>query len=239
MSCSGIYCYVDNQNNDIVYIGKDTQIDNNKRHKDHTEKWSYNKQQINRVIQNNPNRYDYRILAKGNFSDDELNQLEISFIKMYGTYENEDKFNYTPGGDGLNGRNHPSYKKEMRIISNGVDKGYSLKYDMKKICTNKDYNFLKNLCDKFNKNEISIRKIIALNQKDFKKRARNYKKGKNKTGYFRVMKTQQGGKPYYRYNYTVNGKRYSINSVSIDELEELVKAKGLTWINFNKGEEIK
>lgn len=33
MTCSGIYCYVDNQNNDIVYIGKDAQIDNNKRHK--------------------------------------------------------------------------------------------------------------------------------------------------------------------------------------------------------------
>jgi len=61
----GIYCYQDTQNdNEIVYIGKDSNIDRNIRYNAHKKPSQYNCQQINRVIQNNPNRYKYKILKK-------------------------------------------------------------------------------------------------------------------------------------------------------------------------------
>lgn len=54
----------------------------------------------------------------------------------------------------------------------------------------------------------------------------------NTTGYFRVIKQKtkmckQGF--LWSYQYYVNGKRKRITSISIDELEKKVKAKGLPW----------
>ena len=31
----GIYCYIDKKDNKIVYVGKDSNIDKKRRHKDH------------------------------------------------------------------------------------------------------------------------------------------------------------------------------------------------------------
>ena len=55
----GIYGYWDNYIGDVVYIGKDARINNNRRMKDHQTPSRYNEQQINRVVQNNPDRYIY------------------------------------------------------------------------------------------------------------------------------------------------------------------------------------
>ena len=129
----GIYCYIDKKTDRVVYVGPDGNIHRNKRHYDHTEKWAYDKQQINRILQNNPDRYSYNILARGNFSDKELNDLESSFIAMYNTFEDSTKFNYTVGGDCMRGETHPSYKHEMSINSNGKV-GYNIRYQMKKFC---------------------------------------------------------------------------------------------------------
>ena len=62
----GIYCYIDKNNDEIIYIGKDSYIDTNKRHKSHIRKNDYNKQVINKILQNNPKRYQYKIIIKGN-----------------------------------------------------------------------------------------------------------------------------------------------------------------------------
>ena len=241
---NGIYAYIDNETNSIIYIGQDGNIDKNRRHKDHTSKWSYNDQQINRVLQNNPDRYEYKILKKGNFNDNLLNALEIIYIHRYSPL-----FNYTIGGNVLRGRNSPSYKKEMRVISNGKI-GYALSYDLKNICYNKSYDFLKHLSDKFNNGEISIDTIIHLNKEDFKKRTSKISKERvrdedqyikssshNKSGYYRVNIIEMNGKPYYRYKYMVNNKRKSINAKSLKELELKVKSKGLKWIKHNMEDE--
>ena len=63
----GIYCYKDLQTNKIVYIGKDCQINKHRRNRQHFQKGRYNDQQINRVLQNNPDRYKYIVLKKGDF----------------------------------------------------------------------------------------------------------------------------------------------------------------------------
>lgn len=92
---SGIYCYIDLTNNKIVYIGKDSNIDKNIRHKHHLSPSHYKTQKINQILQNNPNRYCYKILEKGQISKKILNALEMVFIKKYNPI-----FNFTAGGDG-------------------------------------------------------------------------------------------------------------------------------------------
>ena len=98
----GIYCYIDKKNDKIVYVGKDSHIDKNARHKAHLASSMHDQQQINKILQNNPNRYAYQVLWKiDNCTDDYLNQTEISYIKKYNP-----KFNFTEGGDGISGFQH-------------------------------------------------------------------------------------------------------------------------------------
>ena len=60
----------------------------------------------------------------------------------------------------------------------------------------------------------------------------------NTTGYFRVTtdRTRQG-KLQYVYRYYDNKKPRKIKSISLTELEEKVKAKGLEWIKLSDLEE--
>lgn len=111
MTC-GIYCYIDKNINQVIYVGKDSYINKNERHKQHLKLSNKNNQPINRILQNNPQRYEYKILKKGNFSKSLLNALEIIYIKRYGTYDNRKGhgksygFNFTIGGDGSIGYKH-------------------------------------------------------------------------------------------------------------------------------------
>ena len=107
MTC-GIYCYKDTFNdNKIVYVGKDSSIDINKRHIAHNSPSNYDKQVINRVLQNNPNRYTYHILKKGDFDDKLLSALEIIYTRRYNP-----KFSFTIGGDGIRGFKHSDETKK-------------------------------------------------------------------------------------------------------------------------------
>lgn len=98
----GLYCYKDTFDDDsIVYIGKDSNIHRNKRHKEHINPSNYNLQQINRVLQNNPDRYKYEVLKSWEseeYSENLDSALEILYIRRYSP-----KFNYTIGGDGVRG----------------------------------------------------------------------------------------------------------------------------------------
>lgn len=107
MTC-GIYCYIDLKNNSIIYIGKDSHINKNQRHKEHYKKSHYFKQQINKVLQNNPDRYKYKILKKGCFSQNLLNALEIIYIRKYNPL-----FNFTYGGEGVLGYKHSESTKQL------------------------------------------------------------------------------------------------------------------------------
>lgn len=96
---SGIYCYTDKlNNNEIVYIGKDSHINKQQRRKNHLAKSRYNDQPFNRIIQNNPNRYEYHVLCRGKADNELLNIFEKGYIETY-----QPRFNYGPGGDGRAG----------------------------------------------------------------------------------------------------------------------------------------
>lgn len=98
----GIYCYQDTfKDNEIIYIGKDSNINQNVRDKAHKKPSQYNAQQINRVIQNNPERYQYKVLKswrKGEYHKNLSNALEILYIRRYNPL-----FNFTKGGEGTLG----------------------------------------------------------------------------------------------------------------------------------------
>jgi len=106
----GIYCYKDLQNdNSIVYIGKDANIHINKRHKDHFTPSRYDEQVINRVLQNNPDRYSYEVLKEWNMEEHHPKTavlLEKLYIRRY-----DPKFNFTKGGEGLVGFKHSEETK--------------------------------------------------------------------------------------------------------------------------------
>src|SRR5574344_253484 len=103
----GIYCYIDKKDNKIVYIGKDSHIERNKRHKTHISPSHYDKQPFNRILQNNPNRYIYQVLVWNVKDQETLNALEIQYIRQL-----KPKFNFTDGGDGISGFRHSDETKE-------------------------------------------------------------------------------------------------------------------------------
>lgn len=108
----GIYAYIDKKTNEIVYIGKDSNIDKKVRHNAHLSPKRYDDQQINKVLQNNLDRYDYQelIVLDHTPTNEEFNGLEIELINQHSP-----KFNFTKGGEGLLGYNHS--EKTKRKIS--------------------------------------------------------------------------------------------------------------------------
>lgn len=88
----GIYAYFDKKDNSVVYVGKDTSIEKNKRHREHLYKSNYNKQAINCILQNNPNRYVYQVLIWNVKDQETLTALEIQNIRQL-----KPKFNFTDG----------------------------------------------------------------------------------------------------------------------------------------------
>ena len=105
----GIYAYFDKKDNSIAYVGKDSNIDKNKRKTSHMISSNYNSQPFNRILQSNPNRYTYQVLVWNVKDQDTLNALEIQYILQLNP-----KFNYTDGGDGCVGLKH-SDKTKKRI----------------------------------------------------------------------------------------------------------------------------
>ena len=99
----GIYGYWDNEKNYVAYIGQTKDLERRKR--EHLYKSSTKK--FDRVLQNNLERYEYFILAEGEFTDKELNEMEEQAISIFKTnkYKNPDKsvFNFTDGGEGTKG----------------------------------------------------------------------------------------------------------------------------------------
>lgn len=56
----GIYKYTDLKTDEVVYIGKDSHIDKKIRYYAHLTPSKYDDQPFNRVLQNNPERYEYK-----------------------------------------------------------------------------------------------------------------------------------------------------------------------------------
>lgn len=108
----GIYAYFDKKDNSVVYVGKDSYIDKNRRNIEHHSPIHYHRQPFNRVLQNNPNRYTYQVLVWNVKDQNTLTALEIQYIRQL-----KPKFNYTDGGDGVVGYKH-SEEAKRKISEN-------------------------------------------------------------------------------------------------------------------------
>lgn len=130
--CFGIYYYVDKETGNIVYIGKDSHIDKNKRCKDHLNPSRYYAQPFNAVIQNNPDRYEYHVYCHVS-SIEELNRIEFDLINLY-----RPKFNFKHGG--TNG---------VQFTKKNIE---NFKYTVVKGGKGKDYNKTQQycICDEYN-----------------------------------------------------------------------------------------
>lgn len=129
---NGLYGYYDTKKQYVVYIGKDAHIDTDDRHKAHTNVEQYNKQKINKVIQNHPERYTYFKFIEGNYGRQTLNKLEKEAIRIFKTYKydypEKNVFNFTRGGDGFEGgKNSPNWREEdYKVVKAGISRGKQL-----------------------------------------------------------------------------------------------------------------
>lgn len=108
--CFGVYYYVDTLTGKIDYIGLDSHIDMGKRKQAHLMKSRRNKQPFNRVLQNNPERWEYYVGAI--LPDYETTrQLEKDLIAYHSP-----RFNFKDGGEGWI---NPHF--EYRVSKAGID----------------------------------------------------------------------------------------------------------------------
>lgn len=204
MTC-GIYCYIDKKDNSIVYVGKDSNIDKERRHIAHYSPSKYQEQQINRVLQNNPNRYTYQVLTWNVIDQDTLNALETQYI----THLNP-KFNFTNGGEGISGFTHS--ENTLKKISK-AHKGKILSEDHKQ-----------KLSESHKDNCISKKTKVKISKK--------MSQSLNDTGFYHVSKQKdkhckQGF--VWRYSYQKNNKRVRLSSTNFFKLKEKVLANNLEW----------
>ena len=249
----GIYCYIDNEKDRVVYVGKDVKIDKNQRHRDHLVPSNYNAQVINRILQNNPGRYTYHKLEEfsDDFSDSDLFDLERFYIEELHTYHYDYShgFNFTKGGEGMTGfRYSEKTRKKMSKTQNttgfyGVDKdkhntcnqGFMWRYRYRnKLITKsiRSVNLLK-LQEKVEARGLPWK--IVDEEKAQKSLEENNKMGeaKNTTGFYRVSKHKNKNvKQGFRWCYIYQNKK--ILSVNLLKLQKKVEAQNLPWEIVNE-----
>lgn len=230
----GIYAYWDNKLSQYVYIGKDSNIYKNQRHKEHLAPSRDDDQPFNSVLQNNPDRYEYRVLMEGDYNEKQLNKMEQFCIKHLKTYHYDyperHVFNFTKGGEGTTGYKH-SEETKQKISKSHIGKTHSEETKQKISENNGRYWEGKSLSEE-TKRKMSLsqqKKILAMEDKI------NVGKSRNSSGIFRVSKhkdkkCKQGFR--WRYQYMENGEEKSITRVSLDKLEKEIKSRGLPWIKI-------
>ena len=227
----GIYCFIDKKNGIVDYIGR---FSGRQRIYAHYNPSKYDEQPFNRILQNNQDRYEAKIICEySDLTNDELNYLEIKeILKHKFLYSERPRFNYTIGGDGgigyipseetrkklsdsKKGKNNPMYRDDLDndvLVYEYFNNGLSTIEIAKKY----------NCCD------TTVRD--RLNNEGFDLRERC---STNTSGYYRVTKDKcphcgQGFIWAYQY-YDDNGKLKKVRSVDIKKLEGKVRNKGLEW----------
>ena len=222
----GIYCYIDKKDNQIVYVGKDSNIDKNKRHRAHFSPSGYDKQPVNRILQNNSDRYIYQVLWEvDDCTDNHLNQMEIYYINEYNP-----QFNFTEGGDGMSGFKHSKESKrkisEAKKGENHPMYGKSHSEEARKKISEALKGENNPMYGKSHSEE--TRKKMS--------------KAHNTTGFYRVCKNKNNSCKQgftWCYQYCLDSKYKAITSIDLKKLEEKVRKEGLEWKVIDEENSIK
>ena len=236
MKKTGLYGYYDTKTKYVVYIGKDSHIYKDNRHKDHTNPGKYDEQVINKVIQNNPDRYTYFRFIEGDYDEEILNELEEDAIRIFKTYKydypDRNVFNFRRGGEGFGTKqDNPNWKKEeYTVIKSGIDEGkqqYAIKgrYD-KRIKRSINKEKLEELTNKLNNKEITEEEVKNFRLHDTK--AQNNPNWRNKN-----YKTVKSGMQRKKQQYAIKGRygkviKHSLNKKKLEELTNKLNNKEIT-----------
>ena len=228
--CYGIYMYKDNKTGQIVYIGKDSHIDVDERHHSHKRPSSYDAQPFNRALQNNPDRYSYKVYCHAS-SLDELNRIEFDLINLY-----RPKFNFRHGG----GKGYINPEFEYTAVKNGMSTNGNQRYTIqsmnhKQMISSENYEFLKELALKLNSGELTEEDVWNISPKVVPTLKSNMKKSNatNSTGFYRVQKRtdktcKRGFIWQYQY-YDENKKHLHFGRTDLFKLKAEVERRGLPW----------
>ena len=195
----GIYCYIDKTNNEVVYVGKDSNIDKNKRRNAHKQPKRYNDQQINRIIQNNPLRYQYKKLWEQYCSEtpwkneakwkDNPGTSKKMLRWVFGHFGRRFSVSFASISALYKGKNNPNYKNFARVIKGGIvnDKQrYLLMNQTIKVGMSFDKDLLETLAYRLNQKEISTDEAKNIIQTHYIKRGAQHPQYKD---YARIVKS--------------------------------------------------
>ena len=215
-------------------------FDKNQRHGHHLAPSAYNAQPINRILQNNPDRYKYQVLWEiDDCTDNHLNQMEIFYIKKH-----DPKFNFTDGGDGISGYKHTEESKrkisEALKGENNPNYGKTLSKETRKKISETLKGENHQMYGKTHSEETKKKMSEALKgennpmlgKKHSKEARKKISEAQNTTGFYRVYKQKDNHYKQgfiWRYQYFLDSKRKSIKSVDLKKLEKKVKKEGLEW----------
>ena len=217
----GIYAYFDKKDNSVVYVGKDSYIDEGKRRIDHKSPSKYDAQPFNRIVQNNPNRYTYQVLVWNAKDQETLTSLEIQYIRQL-----KPKFNFTDGGDGSCGFKHSEEsKRKIGEANKGKKHSDETRRKMSKIRKGKKRSpFSAEHCrniSEANKGKVPWNKGKKRSEETRKKISETLK-GRNLLRYARVVKKGTNSMGKQKYGLMYNGKIIA-NSIFKEKLEKMAE----------------
>ena len=234
----GIYL-ITNKINGHIYVGQSIHI--YQRWREHCALCDLDSSLVEKAIAKyGVENFSFEIIITLENDTEKLNDAEREWIAILNTYEDKNHYNQTPGGDfcpmkvpeiaaKISGENNPMKNPEVAAkISAALSGKNHYMYGKKHTPETKE----KISKAQSGENNPMYGKEHTLETKE------KMSSSKNTIGYFRVSKKKdtnyrQGFYYTYRY-YDDNSKQRAITSVSLENLEKKVKAKGLEWFKLEK-----
>lgn len=232
----GIYL-ITNKNTGQMYVGQSINIQ--KRFREHRRAQDFGHSRIDNAINKyGAENFSFEIVMTIENDTEKLNDAEREWIAILNTYEDNFHYNLTPGGD-FNPMKAPEIAAKVSKAVSGENNPMYAK-------RGKDHPTFGRKHTPEAKAKMSKAKSGENNPMYGKKHSEDamikMSRAQNTTGFFRVYKNKnseckQGFTYAYKY-YGDDKKQHSITSVSLEKLEQKVKAKGLEWLKFdnNNGE---
>ena len=222
----GIYLITNNLNGH-KYVGKSMDI--HKRFNEHRRGADAHTSAVDRaILKYGKDSFDYQIITELPNDKKVLDAHEKYWISFYNTFKNKNHYNLTNGGEGS--LMAPESRARISKANSGKKRTQEFKDYLSKLNKGKGNAFFGKKHSEESKRKMSeSSKGIKLSDGHKLK----ISKSTNTSGYFRVhkrndKKLKQGFNWVYRYH-DADGKRISISSNDIKQLEVKVKDRGLEW----------